>query len=423
MTPPAVLVELRGTPWEQRAGSSVGAELRDNLRRKLRRGGQVFPGIHAYADTVVPAVTNALLSEHDFILLGLRGQAKTRLLRQLHLLLDPEIPVIAGSELNDDPFRPLSAAGRALVAEAGEDTPLDWLPREERYVEKLATPDVTVADLIGDLDPILAAGLGTRLADERAVHYGLLPRANRGIFGLNELPDLAGKVQVALFNVLQEGDVQIRGFPARLPLDVLLVFSANPEDYTARGRIITPLKDRIGSEIRTHYPRSLAEGMAITAQEARTDLPGRRLAVPAFVHAVVERVAFEAREDRRLDPQSGVSQRLPASLLELAFAAAEQRGLLSGEDLPAVRTADIRAGLPAVTGRIEPDYEGELLGAEKLAAELVRAAVAATFRGLLPDSAGTETVAWFEAGNVFRIPAGTAAADLPELLGRVPGLL
>lgn len=423
MTRPRTLGELRGTRWERLSGRSVRSELRHNVREKLRAGADLFPGIHGYADTVEPALINALLSGHDFILLGLRGQAKTRLLRQLHLLLDPEIPVIAGTELNDDPFRPVSSAGRQLLAQHGEDTPVAWLPRAERYVEKLATPDVTVADLIGDVDPIRAAGLGTGLGDGRALHYGLLPRSNRGIFAINELPDLAGKVQVALFNVLQEGDVQIRGFPVRLPLDVLLVFSANPEDYTARGRIITPLKDRIGSEIRTHYPRSLSEGMAITEQEARLDRGEGRPLIPDFVRETVERVAFGAREDRRLDPQSGVSQRLAVSLLELTVSAAEQRALRLREERPAVRVSDIRAGLPAITGKIELDYEGELTGAEKLAEELITEALGATFRGFLPERASADTVAWFDAGNVLRLPARAAAADLPPLLSGVPGLL
>src|SRR5690554_2469823 len=279
---PASLGELRGTEWERLAGRSVKDELRANLRQRLADRRELFPGITGFDDTVVPAIVNAILSRHNFILLGLRGQAKSRLLRLLPGLLDELVPVLAGSELNDDPFRPLSAAGKALVEEHGDDAPVEWRARDDRYVEKLATPDVTVADLIGVLDPIRAASLGTRLGDERAVHFGLLPRANRGVFAINELPDLAGKVQVALFNILQEGDVQIRGFPVRLPLDVLLVFSANPEDYTARGKIITPLKDRIGSEIRTHYPRTREDGMAITRQEAWISRGDLRLTVPPW---------------------------------------------------------------------------------------------------------------------------------------------
>ena len=264
MNLPRTLGELRGTSWEKLKGRTVRQELRANVRQRLRAGEELFPGVQGFWDTVIPAVTNPLRSQQDFILLGLRGQAKTRLLRSLVFLLDEYIPVLAGTELNDDPFRPLSAAGRELVASQGDEAEIAWLSRTERYIEKLATPDVTVADLVGDLDPIRAASLGSRLGHERAIHYGLLPRANRGIFAMNELPDLAGKVQVALFNILQEGDVQIRGYPVRLPLDLLLVFSANPEDYTARGKIITPLRDRIGSEIRTHYPATVEQGIAIT---------------------------------------------------------------------------------------------------------------------------------------------------------------
>ncbi len=423
MKRPGTLGELRGTRWEQLAGRSVREELRQNVRHRLKNRKPLFPGISGYDDSVIPAVVNALLSRHDFILLGLRGQAKTRLLRQLTSLLDPEIPVLAASELNDDPFRPLSAAGRQLVQEHGDDAPVSWLSSEDRYVEKLATPDVTVADLIGDLDPIRAASLGTRLGDERAIHYGLLPRANRGIFAMNELPDLAGKVQVALFNILQEGDVQIRGYPVRLPLDLLLVFSANPEDYTARGKIITPLKDRIGSEIRTHYPVTVEQGMGITAQEAWTDRSEQPVFVPDFIRETVERVAFEAREDHRIDAQSGVSQRLPISLLELAVSAAEQRALLLGEDRPVVRVADVRSGLPAVTGKLELDFEGEVKGAETLGREIISRAVGRVFQSRVPERLADEVVAWFEKDNVFRLPADVRTCDLAGQMATVPGLL
>lgn len=415
--------ELRGSRYERLAGRSVRQELRDNLRVRLARGERLFPGIRGFDDTVVPAVVNALLARQDFILLGLRGQAKTRLLRSLVTLLDEVIPVLEGSELSDDPFAPLSAAGRQIIAEHGDDAGIAWLPREERYTEKLATPDVTVADLIGDLDPIRAVNLGTRLGDERAVHYGLLPRANRGIFAMNELPDLAGKVQVALFNILQEGDVQIRGYPVRLPLDLLLVFSANPEDYTARGKIITPLKDRIGSEIRTHYPATVEQGMQITGQEAWTERQEQPVLIPAFIRETVERVAFEARDDDRIDAQSGVSQRLPISLLELAVSAAEQRALLLKEARPVVRVSDVRAGLPAVTGKLELDYEGELKGAEAVAREVMTRAVGRVFSSLVPDRFHEPVVSWFDAGNVLRLPLNVPAADLTELLAGVPGLL
>ena len=290
----------------------VKTEIRENLIRKLRANDSLFPGIVGYNDTVVPQIVNAILSRHNFILLGLRGQAKTRILRTLTTLLDPALPVVAGCEIHDDPLAPLCAACRARLRTAGDDLPIAWLAPEQRYVEKLATPDVTIADMIGDLDPIKAARASLELSDEMTMHYGLLPRANRGIFAINELPDLAGKIQVGLFNILQEGDVQIKGYPVRLPLDLLMVFSANPEDYTARGKIITPLKDRIGSEVRTHYPVTRQQALEITQQEAWTDRahPELHVSVPAFVREVVEEVAFKARQDAKIDKRSGVSQRL-----------------------------------------------------------------------------------------------------------------
>ncbi len=421
---PAVLAELRGTRWERLAGRSVKDELRANLIRKLRAGEDLFPGVLGYEETVTPAVVNAILSRHNFILLGLRGQAKTRILRQLVELLDEEVPYVAGTELHDDPFAPISAQGRAIVEECGEATPIAWLPRDHRYLEKLATPDATVADIIGDIDPIKAARLGTSLGDERAVHYGLLPRANRGIFAMNELPDLAGKVQVALFNVMQEGDVQIKGYPVRLPLDVLLVFSANPEDYTARGKIITPLKDRIGSEVRTHYPRTLEEAMAITRQEAWLARDGEAPAhVPSFVAEAVEEVAFQARDDSRVDKHSGVSQRLPISLLENVVSNAERRALVLGEDRPVARVSDLYAALPAVTGKLELEYEGELKGAEAVARDIVRRAIGQAF-GRLAAAVDTEdVVAHFEADNQLRVPDQVRTADLLEVFASVPGLL
>src|SRR5688572_11690832 len=295
---------------------SVHEEVRENLITRLRAGGPLFSGIIGYDDTVVPQLVNALLSRHNFILLGLRGQAKTRLLRALVTLLDDNIAVMPGCEINDDPLNPICSSCRTRLAAEGDGTPIAWLPRDARYVEKLATPDVTIADMVGDLDPIKAARSGLQLSNELTMHYGLLPRANRGIFAINELPDLAGKIQVGLFNILQEGDVQIKGYPVRLPLDVVMAFTANPEDYTARGKIITPLKDRIGSEIRTHYPAGRAEAMTITAQEAwmqRHD-GAPRAEVPQFVAEVVEEIAFQARQDRRIDKRSGVSQRLPISV-------------------------------------------------------------------------------------------------------------
>lgn len=419
---PATLGELRRSPWAAHAGRSVKDELRANLTRRLRARGPVFRGIVGYDDTVVPQVVNALLSRHNFILLGLRGQAKTRMLRQLTELLDPEIPVLAGSELNDDPLAPVSHEGRAIVAEHGDDAEVAWLPREARYVEKLATPDVTVADIVGDIDPIKASRLGTRLGDERSVHYGLLPRANRGVFAVNELPDLSGKVQVALFNVMQEGDVQIRGYPVRLPLDVLLVFSANPEDYTARGKIITPLKDRVGSEIRTHYPATLAEGLRVTTQEAWTERDAP-VTVPEWVAEAVEQVAFVAREDGRVDKHSGVSQRLPITLLETVVSNAERRALARGADRPVARVSDLYLGLPAVTGKLELEYEGELKGGEAVAREIVREAIGQAFAARSGDLDDAGIVAWFDEDHVVRLDGDAPAGAILETLAEVPGLL
>ncbi|HYX00338.1 MAG TPA: hypothetical protein VE822_14580, partial [Candidatus Elarobacter sp.] len=306
---PRTLGELKGIPDFDPGGAcrSVKNELRRNLLRSIEKGETLFPGIHGYEDTVVPQIVNALLSRHNFILLGLRGQAKSRILRGLVNLLDPEMPVVAGCEINDDPFKPICRACREKIAGEGDNTPIAWMPRDNRFVEKLATPDVTMADIIGDVDPIRAARGGRDLSDELTIHYGLLPRANRGIFAINELPDLAGKIQVGLFNIMQEGDIQIKGYPLRLPLDVLIVFTANPEDYTARGKIITPLKDRIGAEIRTHYPATIEEGMTITAQEAWVGRDsGKKIDVPPYLRQVVEEIAFQAREDKRVDRRSGV---------------------------------------------------------------------------------------------------------------------
>ena len=320
---------------------SVKNEVRDNLIAKLQSGEPLFPGIIGYDETVIPQLVNAILSRHNFILLGLRGQAKSRILRALVSLLDEHLPVVAGCEIHDDPLAPICAACRMRIAAEGDDTNIAWLPREARYVEKLATPDVTIADMLGDIDPIKAARSGLQLSDELTMHYGLLPRANRGIFGINELPDLAGKIQVGLFNILQEGDVQIKGYPIRLPLDVLMVFTANPEDYTARGKIITPLKDRIGSEIRTHYPSTRQHAMAITAQEAWLDRArdAKTIDVPVYVREVVEEIAFQARADRKIDRRSGVSQRLAITCLENVLSNAERRALTSDET-PVVAARD-----------------------------------------------------------------------------------
>src|SRR5881409_3502988 len=351
MVRPRTLGELKKSNYRS---ESVKDEMRRNLLRKLESNGPIFPGIIGFDDTVIPQIANAVLSRHNFILLGLRGQAKSRILRSLVTLLDEEVPFIAGCEINDDPLEPICRACHQRLEECGDVTPIDYLSQEQRFVEKLATPDVTIADIIGDLDPIKAARGGHALSSELTIHYGLLPRANRGIFAINELPDLAGKIQVGLFNIMQEGDVQIKGYPVRLPLDVALVFTANPEDYTARGKIITPLKDRIGSEIRTHYPSAIEHGIAITAQEAWTDRESdARPVIPQFVREVIESIALEARADRKIDKRSGVSQRLPITTLELVVSNAERRALQNGESPVVPRVTDLYAALPSITGKFE----------------------------------------------------------------------
>ena len=401
---------------------SVKDEVRQNLIAKLRQREPLFPGIIGYEETVIPQIVNAILARHNFILLGLRGQAKTRILRALTSLLDEAIPVIPGSEISDDPLAPLSAYGRQRVAAEGDAMPIEWLPREARYVEKLATPDVTIADMIGDVDPIKAAHGGLQLASELAMHFGLLPRANRGLFAINELPDLAGKIQVGLFNILQEGDVQIKGFPVRLPLDVMMLFTANPEDYTARGKIITPLKDRIGAEIRTHYMTSRAQAMAITAQEAwlqRED----PIEVPEFVREVVEELAFQARNDRKIDKRSGVSQRLPISVLESLVSNAERRALMHGESPIVARVIDLYAALPSMTGKFELEYEGELKGADFVAREVIRGAVSNVFEGYFPNADLRSVVEWFDLGGTLNLGDGVSAADVVSQARGVQGLV
>jgi magnesium chelatase subunit I len=403
---------------------TVKDELRANLAAELRAGRPLFPGIVGYDDTVVPHVVNAILSRHNFILLGLRGQAKTRLLRGLTDLLDPDVPVIPGCEIHDDPLNPLCAECRGRVASEGDDLAIAWRPREQRYVEKLATPDVTIADMIGDVDPIKAARSGRQLGDEMTMHYGLLPRANRGIFAINELPDLASKVQVGLFNILQEGDVQVKGYPVRLRLDVLLVFSANPEDYTARGKIITPLKDRIGSEIRTHYPRSRQDAMAITAQEAWTDRAADGAApviVPPFVREIVEEIAFQARADQKVDKRSGVSQRLPISTIENVVSNAERRALSNAEAVVVPRVSDVYVSLPSLTGKIELEYEGELKGPEQVARDLVRQAVATVFDGHAVQADSGAVIDWFNRGGTLDLSDTMSAADLLRAVAGIEG--
>jgi magnesium chelatase subunit I len=414
------LGDLRQSGYRSRP---VKQEIRDNLVRKLQAGDTLFPGIIGYDETVIPQLVNAVLSRHNFILLGLRGQAKSRILRGLTDLLDERIPVVPGCEIHDDPLAPLCASCRARIATEGDRLPIGWLRRDERYVEKLATPDVTIADMLGDIDPIKAAQAGLNLSDELTMHYGLLPRANRGIFAINELPDLAGKIQVGLFNILQEGDVQIKGYPIRLKLDVMLVFTANPEDYTARGKIITPLKDRIGSEIRTHYPATRGNAMAITKQEAWTDRAGAlKTEIPAYVREVVEELAFQARSDRKIDKRSGVSQRLPITTLELVVSNAERRALAQRETLVVPRVTDVYAALPSITGKFELEYEGELRGAEQIARDLIRAAVGSVFTGMF-DGVDTRTVIeWFDLGGSLPLSDGSSADEVIAQTHAVQGL-
>jgi magnesium chelatase subunit I len=401
----------------------VKDELRENLMARLCEGAPIFPGIVGYDDTVVPQIVNAILSRHNFILLGLRGQAKSRILRALTALLDPELPYIAGCEIHDNPYAPICRRCQELVAKEKDATPIAWLKRDHRYVEKLATPDVTIADLIGDIDPIKAARGGHELSSEFTVHYGLLPRANRGIFAINELPDLAGKIQVGLFNIMQEGDVQIKGYPIRLPLDVAIVFSANPEDYTARGKIITPLKDRIGSEIRTHYPATVEEGIAITAQEAWIKRNGSQLHIPNYVQEVIERVAFVAREDKKIDKRSGVSQRLPISVIENVVSNAERRALSHQETVVVPRISDIYAALPAITGKLELEYEGEMKGADHVSRELIRAAIAKTFDAHLHGVNTNQIVQWFDLGGEIQLSDNAGAQEVLEGLNQIQGLM
>jgi magnesium chelatase subunit I len=423
MARPETLRELKDSGYTSRP---VKDEMRANLLRKLDSGETLFPGVLGYEDTVEPQIVNAILARQNFILLGLRGQAKSRILRELAGLLDPEIPIIAGSEVNDDPLRPVSRYGRQLVEEKGDGTPVAWVGRDARYIEKLATPDVTIADIIGDLDPIRAARGGHVLADELTIHFGLLPRANRGIFAVNELPDLAGRIQVGLFNIMQEGDVQIKGYPVRLPLDVLLVFTANPEDYTARGKIITPLKDRIGAEVMTHYPEAVEAGMDITRQEAWLDRGGKPVEVPGFVAEMVERVAFLARQDKRIDQRSGVSQRMPITVLENAVSNAERRAVLLGESSIVPRVTDVHAALPAITGKMELEYEGELQGAPRIARELVAQAALETFesRRRLPlHEQLDEVVDHFDRGGVLQLADMATDEALLDGMSDVPSLM
>src|SRR6266446_5370679 len=396
---PRTLGELKRIPDFDPGGASrsVKNELRRNLLRAIEKGETLFPGVHGYEDTVIPQIINALLSRHNFILLGLRGQAKSRILRGLINLLDSEMPVVSGCEINDDPLKPICRACREKIAADGDNTPISWMPRDNRFVEKLATPDVTMADIIGDVDPIRAARGG---------------------------PDLAGKIQVGLFNIMQEGDIQIKGYPLRLPLDILLVFTANPEDYTARGKIITPLKDRIGSEIRTHYPSTIEEGITITAQEAWVARDsGKKIEVPHYLRQVVEEIAFQAREDKRVDRRSGVSQRLPITTLESLVSSAEHRAARTGEKSVVARVADVYAALPAITGKMELEYEGELKGADTIARELIRTAVGRVFSKHFTDVNFQPVIQWFELGGELKLPELTTTGERHQQLSKIHGLM
>jgi magnesium chelatase subunit I len=427
-TLPTTLGSLRASEYTPaRLARSVKDELRENLIAKLRASAKtkapLFPGIVGYEDTVVPQIVNAVLSKHNFILLGLRGQAKSRILRSLTTLLDPHCPYIAGSEIRDNPYTPISKFSRDLIAKMGDETPIAWMTPNDRFVEKLATPDVTVADLVGDIDPIKAARSNQDLGSELTMHYGLLPRANRGIFAINEVPDLAGKIQVALFNIMQEGDVQIKGYPVRLPLDVAIVFSANPEDYTARGKIVTPLKDRIGSEIRTHYPEDVEEGITITAQEAWSTRPASKIEIPHYIRQIVEQIAFTAREDKKVDKRSGVSQRLPISTMELVVSNAERRALLHGEAVAVPRVGDIYTALPGISGKIELEYEGEMRGADTVIREIIRQSVATVFDKYFAATNTQQIEQWFNLGGTVQLNDEQPASGSLEELKQIQGLI
>lgn len=377
------IADLKKAKYESKP---VKEELRDNLIQKIKKGEEVFPGIFGYEDTVIPNLERAILSRHNINLLGLRGQAKTRIARLLLNLLDEYIPIIKGSEVNDDPFEPLSVYARELIANKGDQTEIEWLHRSARYVEKLATPDVSIADLIGDVDPIKAANLKLSYSDERVIHFGLIPRANRGIFVINELPDLQARIQVALFNILQEGDIQIRGFQFRFPLDVQFIFTANPEDYTNRGSIITPLKDRIQSQIMTHYPRSVELAKEITAQEAKiSELQKKNIKVPEIIKDLLEQISIEARKSEYVDEKSGVSARLSISAYELLNSAAERRMLKNKEKETTLRLSDLMLVVPAMIGKIEMVYEGEQEGAVNVSYALIRSAIRSQAAQYFPE--------------------------------------
>lgn len=376
------LGELKKTGYQ---GKSIKDELRDNLREKIKKGEETFTGVWGYENSVIPELERAILSRHNINLLGLRGQAKTRLARLMVNLLDEWIPIVEGSEINDDPFNPISRFARQRIEEHGDATPIAWLHREERFYEKLATPDVTVADLIGDVDPIKAANLKLSYADDRVIHFGMIPRANRSIFVINELPDLQARIQVSLFNILQEGDIQIRGFKLRLPLDIQFVFTANPEDYTNRGSIVTPLKDRIGSQILTHYPEDIETARKITEQESNLDARQTNLVyIPELAKDLLEQISFEARNSEYVDFKSGVSARTSITAFENLLSTAERRALLSGSDNTSIRLSDFLGVIPSITGKIELVYEGEQEGADAVAEILIDDAVKSLFPEYFP---------------------------------------
>lgn len=424
------LGQLKAAGYQSR---SIKQELRDNLIAALQQRQNPFPGILGYEETVLPELMTAILSRHNVLLLGLRGQAKTRIARQMVHLLDEYIPTLAGSEIQDDPLQPLSRYGQDLLHEAGDEAPIAWVHRSQRYVEKLATPDVTIADLIGDLDPIKAASLKLSYADERVIHFGLIPRAHRCLFVINELPDLQPRIQVALFNILQEQDIQIRGFRLRFPLDVQFLFTANPEDYTNRGSIVTPLKDRIESQILTHYPTSVEVAQQITAQEA-TPLPAQleRVTIPPMLARLVELLAFEARESEYVDPKSGVSARLTISAMEQLYSAVELRLLRNGLTSDHARIGDLYSILPAITGKIELVYEGEQEGPAKVAYALVGKAIRRHFNELYPNPEKLKKekeanvyegiVRWFNSGNRIDLLKDDSPTRHAEALSAVPGL-
>lgn len=410
----------------------IKAELRDNLMEKLKQKAPLFEGIIGYEDTVIPQLIHAILSQHNINLLGLRGQAKTRIARSLTELLDEYIPIVEGSEINDDPMDPISFYAKELVAKKGDNTPISWVHRAERFSEKLATPDVTVADLIGDVDPIKAANLKLSYADERVIHFGMIPRANRCIFVINELPDLQARIQVSLFNILQEGDVQIRGFKIRLPLDVNFVFTANPEDYTNRGSIVTPLKDRIGSQIITHYPNSIALAKEITNQEVAKQVQSDAIYVPELAKTLIEQIGFEARENELIDAKSGVSARMSITMYENLISGATYRMLTTQQDKTAVRMSDFLAVIPAITGKVELVYEGEQEGAENVALLLMGNAIKTLFnqsfreiKKLSKPGATDEfdaVVSWFMENSSFSLSQSLTDKEYAKVLNAVQPL-